>query len=177
MKAHHFVLAVLILVIVYALVEGKFHKGDKLFEKNIMAQVAVVVKDIEKSSKAYAEFFSVEQPDIKITAPLEKAHTNYKGKPTQAQAKLAFIKLDNITIELIEPIGGPSVWKEVLDQKGEGVHHIAFRIKGMEEKLHQLQTIGINTIQRGDYTGGRYAYVDAEEKLCVIVELLENLQQ
>jgi methylmalonyl-CoA/ethylmalonyl-CoA epimerase len=29
-------------------------------------------------------------------------------------------------------------------------------------------------IQKGEYTGGRYAYIDTKEKLKVLIELLEN---
>ena len=77
-------------------------------------------------------------------------------------------------IELIEPDEQPSVWRDVLNEKGEGVHHIAFVIKGMKEKLIALDGEGMKLMQKGEYTGGRYAYVDAVDQLKTIVELLEN---
>jgi hypothetical protein len=54
------------------------------------------------------------------------------------------------------------------------VHHIAFTIQGMEGQLALLERKGMTTVQRGDYTGGRYAYVDAVPQLGVVLELLEN---
>ncbi len=65
-------------------------------------------------------------------------------------------------------------WREDLDRKGEGVHHIAFQVKGMKEKLAALDAEGMPLLQKGEYTGGRYAYVDAVKDLKVIIELLEN---
>ena len=52
----------------------------------------------------------------------------------------------------------------------------AFPIKGMEQALVYLGDKGIPLIQRGDYTGGRYAYVDGAPSLDVILGLLENLE-
>jgi 4-hydroxyphenylpyruvate dioxygenase-like putative hemolysin len=115
-------------------------------------------------------------PKVIITDPAEKAHTRYRGQPTQGRAKLAFFQLGSqVSLELIEPVGGPSTWQEHLDKHGEGMHHIAFRVKGMDEVIGKLEVQGISLIQRGDYTGGRYAYLDATEKLKVVLELLENL--
>ena len=44
----------------------------------------------------------------------------------------------------------------------------------MQDKLAYLATRDIPLIQRGDYTGGRYAYCDSSAKLGLILELLEN---
>ena len=138
---------------------------------NSITQLGFVVNDISKSAKAWADFLNVDVPEVKITDPVEKAHTEYTGKPTAAQAKLAFFQLDNITIELIEPIGDDSTWKECLDEKGEGIHHIAFNVDGMEQNIAFLREHGGKLVQCGDFTGGQYAYVDIKQ-LGTIVELL-----
>ena len=41
----------------------------------------------------------------------EETNIKYRGKPTDGRAKLAFLKLGEISLELIEPIGGPSIWQ------------------------------------------------------------------
>ena len=143
---------------------------------NVVVHVALVVRDIEKSAKAYAELFGVEASGINITDPLEKTRLRFRGKPTGARAKLAFLRLENITIELIEPIGGPSTWREFLEKTGGGVHHIAFRVRGMEENVGLLEKKGGKRIQQGDFTGGSYAYVDLKQ-LGVIVELLTDAKE
>ena len=129
-----------------------------------VCQIGFIVRDIEASIAAYADLLGVEPPGWSLTDPEETAHTRYHGQPSTARAKLAFF----------EPVGAPSTWREFLETHGEGVHHIAFTIQGMEEQLALLERKGMSTVQRGDYTGGRYAYVDATPQLHVILELLEN---
>lgn len=58
-------------------------------------------------------------------------------------------------------MGGLSTWQEFLETKGEGVHHIAFQIQGMDEQVAILKKKGMPLVQRGDYEGGCYAYVDS----------------
>jgi hypothetical protein len=113
-------------------------------------------------------------PSIIVTDPLEKARTEYLGHPSPARAKLAFFNLGQVSVELIEPIDGPSTWKDQLDQHGDSLHHIAFHIQGMGDKLAYLGANGVPLIQRGEYTGGRYAYLDGVPQLGAILELLEN---
>jgi methylmalonyl-CoA/ethylmalonyl-CoA epimerase len=150
-------------------------KGIGKLNHETFCQVGFVVKDVAKTSRAFAQLFGVPVPIWMLTDAVDKAHTEYKGKRTKAQAKLAFFKLGSVTLELIEPVGGPSTWKDHLDTKGEGVHHLGFGVKGMDEHLKFLKSKRVPLIQRGDYTGGRYAYTDGLKSLRVILELLENV--
>jgi len=45
----------------------------------------------------------------------------------------------------------------------------------MDWVIEYLDGKGIKPLQRGDFTGGRYAYVDGTEQLGVILELLESV--
>ena len=145
------------------------------FGKSPVVQVGLVVKDIEKSLDAYVEVFGLDQrPVVSETDNLEKSNMRYRGQPSEARAKLAFIPMGQVTIELIEPIGGPSTWQEFLDKHGDGVHHIAFMVEGTDQVVSVLQGQGIPLVQRGDYTGGMYSYLDSEPRLGVMLELLEN---
>lgn len=143
------------------------------FDKTV-CQVGIVVKDIEAARKAYAELFDIPVPSYIVTDKVDIAHTEYKGAPTPARAKLAFIDLGQVQLELIEPIGGPSTWQEFLETRGEGVHHLAFQVKDMDEVIDGLEVKGHKLEQKGDYSGGRYAYINGGQKLKLVLELLEN---
>jgi methylmalonyl-CoA/ethylmalonyl-CoA epimerase len=141
-----------------------------------VVQVGLIVRDIEKTAQAYCRIFGVEMPPIIVTEGYAEAHTTYRGQPSTARAKLAFFNMGQLSIELIEPIGEPSTWKDYLDAKGEGVHHIAFQIKDTPAVVERLAGESIPVVQQGDYTGGRYTYLESEKVLGVALELLENFE-
>ena len=139
-----------------------------------ITQVGIIVADIEAKAQAWADILGLPVPEIIITDAVDVAQTEYEGESTPARAKLAFFHLGQVVLELIEPIDGPSTWKDQLDEHGESLHHIAFVIDGMQEKIAYLESKGLSLVQRGEYTGGRYAYVDGTAQLGAILELLEN---
>jgi hypothetical protein len=148
-------------------------------ERNLLGtrtitQIGLLVHDIEAVSRAYADFFGVEKPDWFWTDTLDKAKTQYLGEPSEARAKLAFFDMGSLQLELIEPDERPSTWRDHLNENGEGVHHIAFGIEGMQEKVMLMEKNGMKLVQKGEYTGGRYAYMDTFHPLKVMLELLEN---
>lgn len=142
---------------------------------NVVTQVGIIVKDIEAMLDRYVQVFQLpERPKVIITDTVDQAHTQLRGESTPARAKLAFIHMGQVQLELIEPDGQPSVWQEHLDRYGESVHHIAFQVKGTNQVVKFLQGHGISVDQQGDYTGGMYTYVNSMPALGVTLELLEN---
>lgn len=146
---------------------------DVLGSRHI-AQIGIVVKDIEKTSKIWGDIFDITVPEVRITDTVDQTKAKYKGNPTSARAKIVIFKFDNIDVELIEPIGSPNAWNDQLIEHGDSLHHIAFRIKGMQEKIDGLEEKEIDLVQKGEHKTGRYAYLDGVEKLGLILELLEN---
>jgi len=141
-----------------------------------VTQVGLLVHDIVKSRDDWAEFLGVEPPPISQTGTHAEWETEYMGKPSEARAKLAFFNIGpGLQLELIEPDKDPSsTWRADLDKNGEGFHHLAFDIKGMKKICTKLGENGMQLLQNGEYPGGRYAYLDANEKLKIVLELLEN---
>jgi len=139
-----------------------------------IAQIGIIVGDIEAKARAWSEILGLPLPDIRETEGHEATQAQYDGQPMEARARLAFFRFDNIQVELIEPIDGPSTWRDQLERHGDSLHHIAFRIDGMGERVAYLEGHGVSLVQTGEYTGGRYAYLDGVGRLGTILELLEN---
>lgn len=138
-------------------------------------QIAMVVKDIEKTAKAWSEIFGVEMPKIeKISGP-EDCQIYYRGEKTGTRAKIACINLGQITIELTEPDEMDSSWKEYLEKhSGNGVHHLGFSVGSDENRdqvINMLEERGIGVRHYGYYTGGSYTFMDSEEQLGVILNI------
>ncbi len=143
---------------------------------DVVCQIGIVCHDLEKTGKAYAEFFGMECPPVSESGDPERVKAVFNGEPSDAACRMMFFELGNIQIELIQPDEKPSVWRNDLESKGEGLHHIAFIVKDMDGKLKKLDAMGIALRQKGDYANnsGCYAYVDARDTLKLTLELLEN---
>ena len=147
--------------------------ADEGLSQGKLCQIALVVEDIEKASKAWAAALGVPVPPWSLTDTADKSHARYRGRPTEAQAKLAFLPLGQVTIELIEPVGKPSTWHDGLAGRSK-VHHVAFHVADADQATRRLQDQGLDLVQTGDFTGGRYVYLDATAQLGTILELLAD---
>ena len=143
-----------------------------------IAQVGYIVKDIEKSKKIWAAFLGVEAPPTVECGDYKITGTTYQGKPApHANSLLAFFDMANdIQIELIQPNEYPSTWRDFLETKGEGMHHIAFQVDNSEKVIAAAKEFGIEVVQQGKYGdgSGMYTYLEGSEKLNCVVELLES---
>lgn len=162
------IVPIIMMIIISADMEStEIHSSYDLGTKTV-AHVALIVKDIEKTTRNYAELFGIEPPKVRLGVSPE-----YLGKPTEGKSKMAFIKLENISLEFFEPVGGPSAWQDFLDAKGEGVHHFGFIIKHLEDHVDFFQSRNMPVIQSGGGDWGKYRYVDATSGLATMIELLE----
>lgn len=144
------------------------HKLDS----DTVVQIGIIVKDVEQAARSYAAVFGIPEPEVVPIADDAFANTIYENKPSQASGRAAFFKLGPIEMELIQPVGAPSTWEEFLRERGEGVHHIAFRTGNLAEAQQFLQSKGMKTVQSGGWNGGQYACIDGAQQLGTILELL-----
>lgn len=139
-----------------------------------IGQVALVVKDTEKASRNLAALFGFEEASYEIIGTYEFSNTKYKGEPTPAKAKATFYTMGPLDIEILEPMGEPSTWNDFLQENGEGIHHIAWYVRGIDEVRTFLESQGMEMIQQGNWDGGQYMYFDARDQLGFIIELLQT---
>ncbi|WP_119071393.1 VOC family protein [Aggregatilinea lenta] len=149
-------------------------------DKSII-QICVIVDDVEKYMKKYSEVFGLPMPtEYHITAGHDETEAKYYGEPTEAKAKITSFYFGKVQFELLEPLGGPSVWQDFLDQNGPGVHHIAFKVNGSNEVAASFEASGFPVSQQGLFTGlprGMYTYLNTDNALGTTVELLEWLDK
>ncbi|SDH84516.1 VOC family protein [Alteribacillus bidgolensis] len=140
-------------------------------------QIAFVVEDIEKASENFAELLGIPKPEWFLTGRHDHSQVFYKGEPSDTQSKLIFIDTASVQIELMEVNDEPSTMKDYLEAHGEGIHHIAFVIDKISNRIDSLNESGYELLQSGEFTSdnkGRYAYLDTEEECKTIIELLER---
>jgi len=143
---------------------------DKLHLPDI-SQVGMVVKDMDKTIEYYEKVLGLGpfvRPEISY---IEKF---YYGKPVDSTWIMGFCSLGPVELELIQPVIGPTVYHDFLKEKGEGIHHLGFDVKDMDEKIALCKKMGIQIIQSGRGSTSCFAYLDTVEIGGVIFELIQR---
>lgn len=141
-----------------------------------VVQVAIATRDIEATSKRWAELLGVPPPKIHTTRPGSEVKMLYRGRPSQGRVKLAFLRMGQVVLEFLEPVGGDSSWAEFLDMHGEGVHHLGFQVADLDKTVESLRRLGYSEWHRGRYDqdNGTYVYFDTARALGANIELLHS---
>lgn len=103
----------------------------------------------------------------------------YEGEETVSEQKVttAFMPVGESEVELLESTeaGGPI--SKFLEKKGQGVHHIAFRVDNIDQALEELKEKGVQLIDefpRKGAGGARIAFLHPKATGGVLVELCER---
>jgi len=156
-------------------------KDDKRklsFLNNGVAQVAIIVEDLDKAVENYWKMFGIGNWHMYTYGkPLVKKMT-YHGKPGEYKMRVALSYLGPMRIELIEPMEGDTVYADFVKEHGYGVHHFGVLVDNMEEAIAEAEAAGLVMTMDGAGFGrdgdGHYAYLDTEDQLGVTIELIER---
>ena len=148
---------------------------DRLLDEDKVSQICFVTHDLEESIRWFGDLTGKTPTHIGKLAESDEARLEYRGKPAVVTARLALFRFSNIDVEFLEPGPEKSAWRDVLEEKGPGCHHIAFNTRNMTRRRAFLESKGHMTIQKAEFDGGhgRYAYFDTVPQLGVQIELLE----
>jgi hypothetical protein len=146
------------------------YKVENAIDLTGFIQVALVVRDIEKAAKKWAELFNVPVPKIAVSEPKPDPHVSYRGKQACYGLKFAVIDVKDrgFVIELHEAGSGDSTFKEFIDKHGNGVHHLGFCVgERRDAVISELEGAGYEMRQIGMYPDGSWTIVDSEDDLGV----------
>ncbi|MGQ9565296.1 MAG: methylmalonyl-CoA epimerase [Candidatus Bathyarchaeales archaeon] len=91
--------------------------------------------------------------------------------------KIAFIKVGDTKIELLEPLSKESPIAKFLEKRGEGIQHIALKVDGIEDMLKAMKNKGVTLIDetpRKGAEGGKIAFIHPQSLKSVLIELCEK---
>ncbi|HML04062.1 MAG TPA: methylmalonyl-CoA epimerase [Candidatus Bathyarchaeia archaeon] len=93
------------------------------------------------------------------------------------KVKVAFLEVGDSRIELLEPLSKDSTLGIFLEKRGEGIHHIALKVVGIDDMLKRLKNQGITLIDetpRSGAEGGKIAFLHPKSIKGVLLELREK---
>jgi methylmalonyl-CoA/ethylmalonyl-CoA epimerase len=98
-----------------------------------------------------------------------------EGKQNRVRA--ALLEAGNTRIELLEPLDKDSPVAKFLEKRGPGIHHLAFRVKNIQQALDYLKNKGVALIDETPRTGiegGKIAFLHPKSTADVLIELCES---
>jgi catechol 2,3-dioxygenase-like lactoylglutathione lyase family enzyme len=143
-----------------------------------IAQVAFVVRDLEKTVENYWKIFGIGPWHFYTYGkPLVKK-MSYKGKSADYSMRIALSYIGDLRIELIEMMKGNTIYADSVKEHGFGFHHFGILVDDMDDAIAQAEKAGYRIIQDGSGFGrdgdGHYAYIDTEEDVGVTLELIQR---
>lgn len=125
--------------------------------------IGIAVKSIEEAKKYYEGILS-----LKCYAVEEVA---------DQKVKTAFFIVGQTKIELLESTSPDGPIGKFIEKKGEGIHHIAFAAKGLQNSLDEIKSKNIMLIDekaRKGAEGLNIAFLHPKSTFGVLTELCEK---
>jgi hypothetical protein len=148
------------------------------FLQNGIAQVAMVVQDLDSTVEHYWKAFGIGPWHFYTYGrPLVKK-MSYYGSPVEYKMRVALSYFGPMRVELIEAQEGDTVYADFVREHGYGIHHFGLLVEDMQSAIAQVEAAGFKVIMDGSGFGldgdGHYAYLDTEKQLGAVLELIER---
>jgi len=134
---------------------------DGLFTE--VDHVAIAVNDLDAAVGFYEETFG--------------AHVVHREVVERDKVEEALLAVADSYIQLLTPISDESTVAKFLAQRGEGLHHVGFRVKDCAAALQAAHDAGVRTIDQEPRPGSRgttVAFVHPKSAYGTLIELVEE---
>ena len=126
--------------------------------------IGIAVKNLETANALYAKLFG-------------KPH--YKTELVESEGvKTSFFRVGDNKIELLEAITNDSPIARFIEKKGEGVHHIAFKVTNIHTEIERLQAEGfivLNDTPKKGADNKLVAFLHPKSTNGVLIELCQSI--
>jgi len=125
--------------------------------------IGIAVKDLDKAIDYYEKILGVRCYAIE--------------EVTDQKVKTAFFKIGQTKIELLESTDPEGPVGKFIEKKGEGIHHMAFAVKNIEQALEEVEDKGIRLIDHTPRKGAEgldIAFLHPKFTFGVLTEFCEN---
>ncbi|HEX2231512.1 MAG TPA: methylmalonyl-CoA epimerase [Nitrososphaeraceae archaeon] len=127
--------------------------------------IAIAVNSVDEALKDYQSALNIDRLEFEVV-PNEKV-------------KVAMLELEDTRIELMEPTSPDSPVKKFLNERGEGIHHIAITADDIEKDVAKASAKGMKMLgglRSGSY-GRRITFIHPKSLHGVLTELCEAQQK
>jgi len=139
-------------------VNVKNRKDAKMIEK--IAHIGVAVQNLDDAEKFYTNVLSL----------------NVSGREKYGELIASFLPIGDTRIELLQSTTSEGIISKFIEKKGQGIHHIAYEVNDIEKTLAQLQSKGVQLIDKQPRKGAhnsKVAFINPKSSFGILVELVE----
>ena len=137
-----------------------------------ITQIGYVVRDLDRAIANWIQTYGA--------GPFFVSHFKvdgheYRGQPAKVDVRVGVAYSSSLNIELLQPmLPGPSIYHEILDARGEGIHHFWRRCSDFDAEIARLTALGHPVVAGGPLPGiGKSYFVDTLETFGVFTEVQE----
>jgi|tagenome__1003787_1003787.scaffolds.fasta_scaffold20912392_2 methylmalonyl-CoA/ethylmalonyl-CoA epimerase len=139
-----------------------------------ISQIAIVVNDMDDALEKYHRVLGWGPWNVYEHTPPSLHDTYVRGQPVEYTMLGAECHVGPVDVELLQPLEGPSIYKEWLEEHGEGMHHIAVMRhtpEESEETMRHFNGLGAEVLMEGRIGESiHFFYLDTGPLLKVIFE-------
>ena len=125
--------------------------------------LGIAVKSLEEAIPYYEQVLGLKCYNIEEVA--------------DQKVKTAFFKVGQTKIELLEPTSEDSIIAKFIEKRGQGVHHVAFAVEGIEGALADDESKEVALIDKTPRKGAEgltIAFLHPKSTQGVLTELCED---
>jgi methylmalonyl-CoA/ethylmalonyl-CoA epimerase len=99
-----------------------------------LEHIGIAVKNIDLANRLFAKLLGRE---------------HYKIEEVESEGvRTSFFELSGVKIELLEATRDDSPIAKFIEKRGEGIHHLAFEVKNIEESIKDYEDKGFQIINK-----------------------------
>lgn len=125
--------------------------------------IAIAVDDLDEMIQLYQEVLGLKLEKIEVVE--------------EQKIKAAFFEVGNVHIELIAPTDKTSTVAKFIEKRGAGIHHIAYKVSEIENKIDLLMDKGIKMINEQPVKGAnekKIAFLHPKSTGGVLTEICQK---
>ena len=127
--------------------------------------IGIAVNDLKETMRIYKDLLGLKCIGTETIEEQKIIHTTFLA--------------GGVKIELVQSTHPEGPIGKFIEKRGEGIHHIAFRVENINESLKELSAKGVNLINdepKIGADGAKIAFIHPKDMKGVLIELLEKAE-